>query len=183
MDAIVGEIDGDAAVGLAPAGVDRDQRADAAPRADRARGSRGARAVMRFGDVRLRGFATAGHGATVAEKVALVSARHPAELSKRNVPRTSLFEAGRGDRIRTCDPHTPSVMRYQAALRPDRVAARRTRAASARASIRRGASDGKAALSCRSCAGPLRDRRRATSCARTVTRAFQRREFQACPPI
>lgn len=27
---------------------------------------------------------------------------------------------GRGDRIRTCDPHTPSVMRYQAALRPDR---------------------------------------------------------------
>ena len=29
-------------------------------------------------------------------------------------------DAGRGDRIRTCDPHTPSVMRYQAALRPDR---------------------------------------------------------------
>ena len=28
--------------------------------------------------------------------------------------------SGRGDRIRTCDPHTPSVMRYQAALRPDR---------------------------------------------------------------
>ncbi len=27
---------------------------------------------------------------------------------------------GRDDRIRTCDPHTPSVMRYQAALRPDR---------------------------------------------------------------
>ena len=27
---------------------------------------------------------------------------------------------GRGDRIRTCDPHTPSVMRYQAALLPDR---------------------------------------------------------------
>src|ERR1700712_2971849 len=26
---------------------------------------------------------------------------------------------GRGDRIRTCDPHTPSVMRYQAALHPD----------------------------------------------------------------
>jgi hypothetical protein len=26
---------------------------------------------------------------------------------------------GRDDRIRTCDPHTPSVMRYQAALRPD----------------------------------------------------------------
>ena len=27
--------------------------------------------------------------------------------------------AGRGDRIRTCDPQTPSLMRYQAALRPD----------------------------------------------------------------
>ena len=26
---------------------------------------------------------------------------------------------GRGDRIRTCDPQTPSLMRYQAALRPD----------------------------------------------------------------
>src|SRR5690606_19820211 len=31
---------------------------------------------------------------------------------------------GRDDRIRTCDPHTPSVMRYQAALRPDPVEAR-----------------------------------------------------------
>ena len=28
---------------------------------------------------------------------------------------------GRDERIRTSDPHTPSVMRYQAALRPDRV--------------------------------------------------------------
>jgi hypothetical protein len=28
-------------------------------------------------------------------------------------------KAGRGDWIRTSDPHTPSVMRYQAALRPD----------------------------------------------------------------
>ncbi len=36
-------------------------------------------------------------------------------------PALSFFEAGRGDRIRTCDPHTPSVMRYQAALRPDRA--------------------------------------------------------------
>ena len=26
---------------------------------------------------------------------------------------------GRDERIRTSDPHTPSVMRYQAALRPD----------------------------------------------------------------
>ena len=29
---------------------------------------------------------------------------------------------GRGDWIRTSDPHTPSVMRYQAALRPDLAA-------------------------------------------------------------
>ena len=29
---------------------------------------------------------------------------------------------GRDERIRTSDPHTPSVMRYQAALRPDRLA-------------------------------------------------------------
>ena len=28
-------------------------------------------------------------------------------------------KAGRGDWIRTSDLHTPSVMRYQAALRPD----------------------------------------------------------------
>ena len=28
---------------------------------------------------------------------------------------------GRDERIRTSDPHTPSVMRYQAALRPDRA--------------------------------------------------------------
>ncbi len=28
-------------------------------------------------------------------------------------------EIGRDERIRTSDPHTPSVMRYQAALRPD----------------------------------------------------------------
>ena len=32
---------------------------------------------------------------------------------------------GRDERIRTSDPHTPSVMRYQAALRPDRSAAYR----------------------------------------------------------
>src|SRR3546814_16062179 len=29
-------------------------------------------------------------------------------------------QIGRDERIRTSDPHTPSVMRYQAALRPDR---------------------------------------------------------------
>ena len=33
---------------------------------------------------------------------------------------TVFGKIGRDDRIRTCDPHTPSVMRYQAALRPDR---------------------------------------------------------------
>ena len=31
------------------------------------------------------------------------------------------FSTGREDRIRTCDPHTPSVMRYQAALLPEPV--------------------------------------------------------------
>ncbi len=30
------------------------------------------------------------------------------------------LKIGRDERIRTSDPHTPSVMRYQAALRPDR---------------------------------------------------------------
>lgn len=35
------------------------------------------------------------------------------------------FLIGRDERIRTSDPHTPSVMRYQAALRPDRSAAYR----------------------------------------------------------
>lgn len=33
---------------------------------------------------------------------------------------------GRDERIRTSDPHTPSVMRYQAALRPDRSGAIRS---------------------------------------------------------
>jgi hypothetical protein len=37
-------------------------------------------------------------------------------------PRLGRPVIGRDDRIRTCDPHTPSVMRYQAALRPDRDA-------------------------------------------------------------
>ena len=36
-----------------------------------------------------------------------------------------IMNIGRDDRIRTCDPHTPSVMRYQAALRPDRQRPRR----------------------------------------------------------
>ena len=38
------------------------------------------------------------------------------------VPRTAYRNDGRGDWIRTSDLHTPSVMRYQAALRPDWVA-------------------------------------------------------------
>lgn len=33
-------------------------------------------------------------------------------------PMIKCWATGRDDRIRTCDPHTPSVMRYQAALRP-----------------------------------------------------------------
>ena len=36
-------------------------------------------------------------------------------ILKRTAPRNG----GRGDWIRTSDLHTPSVMRYQAALRPD----------------------------------------------------------------
>ena len=43
---------------------------------------------------------------------------------------------GRGDRIRTCDPHTPSVMRYQAALRPDRGWRVRLRGAAMQATSR-----------------------------------------------
>src|SRR6476469_4230952 len=39
------------------------------------------------------------------------------------VPRTAYRNDGRGDWIRTSDLHTPSVMRYQAALRPDLAAA------------------------------------------------------------
>ena len=46
---------------------------------------------------------------------------------------------GRGDWIRTSDPHTPSVMRYQAALRPDLFAAFVT----ARGHLVRRASQGK----------------------------------------
>src|SRR3954447_17163441 len=41
------------------------------------------------------------------------------------VPRTVYADDGRGDWIRTSDLHTPSVMRYQAALRPDLAAASR----------------------------------------------------------
>ena len=36
------------------------------------------------------------------------------------VPKRLKLKIGRDERIRTSDPHTPSVMRYQAALRPDR---------------------------------------------------------------
>ena len=47
--------------------------------------------------------------------------RHPFERGGQTTG-FRFFEIGRDDRIRTCDPHTPSVMRYQAALRPDRAA-------------------------------------------------------------
>ena len=71
----------------------------------------------------------------------------PAEASAkwtgRHVPRTWLRNAGhcepvhgRGDWIRTSDPHTPSVMRYQAALRPDQGAAFRRSAATAKGKAR-----------------------------------------------
>ena len=32
-----------------------------------------------------------------------------------------MAEIGRGEKIRTSDPHNPIVVRYQAALRPDRL--------------------------------------------------------------
>ena len=32
-----------------------------------------------------------------------------------------ILENGRGEKIRTSDPHNPIVVRYQAALRPDRI--------------------------------------------------------------
>ncbi len=40
--------------------------------------------------------------------------------AKKNSHRSDcFFKYGRNGRIRTCDPHTPSVVRYQTALRPD----------------------------------------------------------------
>lgn len=53
--------------------------------------------------------------------------RHPdRERSARAVPRletviSGKFSTGRDDWIRTSDPHTPSVVRYQTALRPEPV--------------------------------------------------------------
>ena len=48
------------------------------------------------------------------------------EISGRPSPDGRFSEnLGRDERIRTSDPHTPSVMRYQAALRPDRRAPNR----------------------------------------------------------
>ena len=44
----------------------------------------------------------------------------PTHLKGAAVPQTPKLRIGRDERIRTSDPHTPSVMRYQAALRPDR---------------------------------------------------------------
>ena len=48
-----------------------------------------------------------------------------ASLVLTTAPPTVHDKAGRGDWIRTSDLHTPSVMRYQAALRPDLAAASR----------------------------------------------------------
>ena len=42
---------------------------------------------------------------------------------------------GRGEKIRTSDPHNPIVVRYQAALRPDRVLEPRAMARDCRAAI------------------------------------------------
>jgi hypothetical protein len=48
----------------------------------------------------------------------------------------SMKVVGRDERIRTSDPHTPSVMRYQAALRPDRKGAYRQAVEAWQAAIR-----------------------------------------------
>ena len=51
----------------------------------------------------------------------------PTSRQKKAAPRwvraASFLTSGRGERIRTSDPHNPIVVRYQAALRPDRVLA------------------------------------------------------------
>ena len=44
---------------------------------------------------------------------------NPQKLRNSAVLAGTLESTGRDERIRTSDPHTPSVMRYQAALRPD----------------------------------------------------------------
>src|SRR5438270_13998016 len=48
-------------------------------------------------------------------------------IERQDNPPTADCIDGRGDWIRTSDLHTPSVMRYQAALRPDLAAASRQR--------------------------------------------------------
>ena len=52
---------------------------------------------------------------------------HRKASGSRSPPKFVVFRqyVGRDERIRTSDPHTPSVMRYQAALRPDRDLRRR----------------------------------------------------------
>ena len=50
--------------------------------------------------------------------------RHPLLMKKgRSLESESglFFISGRGGEIRTPDPHNPIVVRYQAALRPDRI--------------------------------------------------------------
>jgi hypothetical protein len=68
-----------------------------------------------------------GVAATTAQPYTALTRHCHAALGAKAAPHKRLFlcgKIGRDDRIRTCDPHTPSVMRYQAALRPDRQRAR-----------------------------------------------------------
>ena len=141
VDAIVRDIDGDTLVGLLPSGIDRDQRAD--ERGENV--ERGNRDDRKSDADRPAGLSTT---ATRHQSIVILS------FQKGKYPALSFLKAGRGDWIRTSDPHTPSVMRYQAALRPDRP-----RSAWARES---GASK---AMRIAWQGGPRRDRRPATSCA------------------
>ncbi len=135
-------------IGLLPAGVDRDQTADQRGENVEQRESpepreRCGRASWIFGD---------GGGAwSIVQLRRSCLARHPSAHLPERAP---MFEDGRGDWIRTSDPHTPSVMRYQAALRPDRSHAHWARESGA-SSAARIAWQG----------GLRRDRRPATSCA------------------
>ena len=64
-----------------------------------------------------------GVAATAAQPYTALTRHYHTALEAKAVPLKRMLlcgKIGRDDRIRTCDPHTPSVMRYQAALRPDR---------------------------------------------------------------
>ena len=45
----------------------------------------------------------------------------PIKNGRSLIVRAAIFLLGRGGEIRTPDPHNPIVVRYQAALRPDRL--------------------------------------------------------------